>query len=74
MPRHFTEQEVVDRIEDMRRRRPRFTDERITMAHGAGGKASRQLVEGLVVPALDNPRWPPWGTRRCWSRGSSGWR
>jgi hydrogenase expression/formation protein HypE len=55
MPRHFTEQEVVDRIEDMRRRRPRFTDERITMAHGAGGKASRQLVEGLVVPALDNP-------------------
>jgi hydrogenase expression/formation protein HypE len=55
MPRHFTEQEVVERIEDMRRRRPRFTDERITMAHGAGGKASRQLVEGLVVPALENP-------------------
>jgi len=55
MPRHFTEQEVVDRIEDMRRRRPRFRDERITMAHGAGGKASRQLVEGLIVPALDNP-------------------
>ena len=25
------------------------------MAHGAGGKASRALVEGLVVPLLDNP-------------------
>lgn len=25
------------------------------MAHGAGGKASRQLVEGLIVPALTNP-------------------
>ncbi|MGB8652431.1 MAG: hydrogenase expression/formation protein HypE [Mycobacteriales bacterium] len=39
----------------MRRRRPRFKDERITLAHGAGGKASRALVEGLVVPLLDNP-------------------
>ena len=26
----------------------------ITMAHGAGGKASRALVEGLLVPAFDN--------------------
>lgn len=51
----FTEDEVVDRIEAMRRRRPRFTDEHVTMAHGAGGKASRQLVEGLLVPALSNP-------------------
>lgn len=55
MPRHFTEQEVVERIETMRRRRPTFRDEHVTMAHGAGGKASRQLVEGLVVPAVDNP-------------------
>ncbi|MBW3663676.1 MAG: hydrogenase expression/formation protein HypE [Actinobacteria bacterium] len=39
----------------MRRRRPRFTDEHITMSHGAGGKASRQLVEGVFVPMLDNP-------------------
>ena len=55
MPRHFTEDEVIDRIEEMRRRRPRFRDEHVTMAHGAGGKASRQLVEGLVVPHLENP-------------------
>lgn len=55
MPRTFTEDEVIDRIEQMRRRRPRFVDEHVTMAHGAGGKASRQLVEGLVVPQLDNP-------------------
>jgi hydrogenase expression/formation protein HypE len=55
MPRSFTEDEVGDRIEAMRRRRPRFVDERITMAHGAGGKASRQLVEGLIVPLLANP-------------------
>jgi hydrogenase expression/formation protein HypE len=55
MPKQFTEDEVIERIEEMRRRRPRFTDERITMSHGSGGKASRQLVEGMIVPALDNP-------------------
>jgi hydrogenase expression/formation protein HypE len=27
----------------------------IDMAHGAGGKASRRLIEGLIVPALANP-------------------
>jgi hydrogenase expression/formation protein HypE len=39
------------------RKRPRitFTDERIEMAHGAGGKASRRLVEGLIAPAFANP-------------------
>lgn len=29
--------------------------EQIEMAHGAGGKATRRLVEGLIVPALANP-------------------
>jgi len=39
------------------RKRPRiaFSDERIEMAHGAGGKASRRLVEGLIAPAFANP-------------------
>lgn len=54
MPKQFTEAEVIERIEEMRRRRPRFTDVHITMSHGAGGKASRQLVEGMIVPALEN--------------------
>ncbi|MGH9564815.1 MAG: HypE family hydrogenase expression/formation protein, partial [Candidatus Angelobacter sp.] len=30
----------------------RFRDPQIEMAHGAGGKASRRLVEGLFVPLL----------------------
>ncbi len=50
-----TEHQVEVRIEQMRRRPQRFRDERVTMAHGAGGKASRALVEGLVVPLLANP-------------------
>ena len=33
----------------------RFKDAQIEMAHGAGGKASRRLVEGLIVPLLENP-------------------
>src|SRR6478672_4556050 len=30
----------------------RFHDTQIEMAHGAGGKASRRLVEGLIAPLL----------------------
>jgi hydrogenase expression/formation protein HypE len=30
----------------------RFHDKQIEMAHGAGGKASRRLVEGLIAPLL----------------------
>jgi hydrogenase expression/formation protein HypE len=55
MPKQFTEAEVIDRIEEMRRRRPRFTDTRITMSHGAWGKASRQLVEGMIAPGPGQP-------------------
>src|SRR5204863_2628294 len=29
-------------------------DAHITMAHGAGGKATQTLIEGLLVPAFDN--------------------
>jgi hydrogenase expression/formation protein HypE len=41
----------------MERARPaiRFSDAQIEMAHGAGGKASRRLVEGLFLPLFANP-------------------
>lgn len=51
--RGVSEQKVLDKIEKARRRAPRFTDERITMAHGAGGKASRAVVEGVIVPTFE---------------------
>ena len=35
--------------------RLRFRDAQIEMAHGAGGKASRRLVEGLIAPLLLGP-------------------
>jgi hydrogenase expression/formation protein HypE len=37
------------------RKVPRFTDRQIEMAHGAGGTASRRLVEGLIAPYFANP-------------------
>ncbi len=33
----------------------RFKDTQIELAHGAGGKASRRLIEGLIAPILGNP-------------------
>src|SRR5678816_4817750 len=42
-------------------RRLRFRDTQIEMAHGAGGKASRRLVEGLFAPLLFGPSRDPLG-------------
>ena len=38
----------------MRARPPKLRDEVVTLAHGAGGKATRALVEGLFVEQLGN--------------------
>ena len=39
----------------------RFRDAQIEMAHGAGGKASRRLIDGLIVPLLIGPTPQPLG-------------
>jgi hydrogenase expression/formation protein HypE len=54
-----TEKEVLERIERIRRRPPRVTDERITLAHGAGGKATHTLIEALFLDAFRNPLLEP---------------
>jgi hydrogenase expression/formation protein HypE len=46
------EQRILGIIETARAKRAKFRDARITMAHGAGGKATQTLIEGLLVPAL----------------------
>src|SRR5437762_14294499 len=46
------EQQALELIERVRARPPRFRDPQITMAHGAGGKATLTLVEGLLAPAF----------------------
>jgi hydrogenase expression/formation protein HypE len=46
------EAEALALIERVRTRPARFKDTQITMAHGAGGKATQTLVTGLFVPAF----------------------
>jgi hydrogenase expression/formation protein HypE len=48
------EQRVLEIIETARSKRARFRDQTITLAHGAGGKATQTLIEGVLVPAFDN--------------------
>ncbi|HEY6473095.1 MAG TPA: hydrogenase expression/formation protein HypE [Acidimicrobiales bacterium] len=44
---------VFARIEAFRRRRPRLRDEVVTLAHGAGGKASAALLDAVFLPAFE---------------------
>jgi hydrogenase expression/formation protein HypE len=46
------EEKILGIIETARGKRAKFRDERVTMAHGAGGKATQSLIEGLFVPAF----------------------
>ncbi|MGI8726266.1 MAG: hydrogenase expression/formation protein HypE [Solirubrobacterales bacterium] len=47
------EQRILEIIETTRAKRPKFKGNQVTMAHGAGGKATQTLIEGLLVPAFD---------------------
>jgi hydrogenase expression/formation protein HypE len=46
------EQRILGIIETARAKRARFKDAQVTMAHGAGGRATQTLIEGLLVPAF----------------------
>src|SRR3979411_1368328 len=46
------EQKILGIIATARGKRPKFRDEHINMAHGAGGKATQSLIEGMFAPAL----------------------
>jgi hydrogenase expression/formation protein HypE len=55
------EEAVFERIEAFRRRRPRLLDEVVTLAHGAGGKASAALLDAIFLPAFANDALAPLG-------------
>jgi hydrogenase expression/formation protein HypE len=46
------EERILGIIETARGKRAKFRDDRINMAHGAGGKATQSLIEGLFAPAF----------------------
>ena len=48
------EAKVLGIIETVRGKRAKFRDTHINMSHGAGGKATQSLIEGLLAPAFAN--------------------
>jgi hydrogenase expression/formation protein HypE len=53
------EQQVLDRIDKARRRRAKVREERITLSHGSGGKATQTLIEAVFLDAFENPLLAP---------------
>ena len=51
----FTPSPLFQKVERARRRKPKVRDTHITLAHGSGGRAMRDLVEGLFLEYLGNP-------------------
>jgi hydrogenase expression/formation protein HypE len=49
------EQRVLERIAEIRKRRPTLRESAISMSHGAGGKASHTLTRALFADILANP-------------------
>lgn len=55
-------QTVLDKIERVRQHRRRkfyLRDEKITLSHGSGGKATHNLIEGVFATAFSNPLLDP---------------
>jgi hydrogenase expression/formation protein HypE len=49
------EEKILGIIETARSKRAKFRDEHVNMAHGAGGKATQSMIEGLFAPAFASP-------------------
>lgn len=64
----------MDRVERARRarrdHRP-FRDERITLSHGSGGKASRHLIDDLLMPILGGGALDPQADCAVFAAGAS---
>jgi hydrogenase expression/formation protein HypE len=55
MTNDFTPSPLFQRVERARRRKHKFTDTHITLAHGSGGRAMHELIEGLFLDYFRNP-------------------
>ena len=59
LPGTVREELVLERIDRARRARPRVKEDRVTMSHGAGGKATQTLIEAVFLDAFRNPLLEP---------------
>jgi hydrogenase expression/formation protein HypE len=55
MSKAFSPTPLFERVERARRRKHKFRDAQITLAHGSGGRAMHELIEGLFLEYLRNP-------------------
>src|SRR6185503_12838253 len=55
MAHSFEPSPLFQRVERARRRKHKFTDTHITLAHGSGGRAMHELIEGLFLDYFRNP-------------------
>src|SRR4029453_12477237 len=55
------DEQVLRGIAAARRRRPKLREERITLAHGSGGKATHTLIEAGFLDAFRNRLLEPLG-------------
>jgi hydrogenase expression/formation protein HypE len=53
------EEQVLQRIEKARARKAKLKEERITLSHGSGGKATQTLIEAVFLEAFSNPLLAP---------------
>jgi hydrogenase expression/formation protein HypE len=53
------EEQVLQRIEKARARKAKLKEERITLSHGSGGKATQTLIEAVFLEAFANPLLAP---------------
>ncbi|HEV7857663.1 MAG TPA: hydrogenase expression/formation protein HypE [Pyrinomonadaceae bacterium] len=55
METKFTPSPLFERVERARRRKHKIKDTQITLAHGSGGRAMHELIEGVFLEYLRNP-------------------
>jgi hydrogenase expression/formation protein HypE len=49
----------IERTRQARRKKFYLRDEKVTLSHGSGGKATHNLIEGVFAPAFSNPLLDP---------------
>ncbi len=64
----------IERTRQARRHKFYLRDEKITLSHGSGGKATHNLIEGVFAPAFSNPLLDPMDDAATFSINGTGQR
>ncbi|HWP43686.1 MAG TPA: hydrogenase expression/formation protein HypE, partial [Blastocatellia bacterium] len=72
MAGEFAPSPLFERVERARRRKRKIKDTHITLAHGSGGRAMHELVEGLFLEYLRNPLLEPLEDQAVFEVGGHG--